>query len=129
VVVMRVDDGSFVDVNPAFEHVTGWTRAEAIGRMPIELGIWRGHEMRALIWGRLRTQQSVTAEPITFHDRSGAAHHATLGCELFDHEGEPYVISILQDIGAGAAPTNTPGVVESVESYRSLFHAAAEGIY
>jgi len=129
VVVMRIDDGAFVDVNPAFERITGWSRAEALGRMPIELGIWQGHETRALIWGRLRTQECLSAAPVTFHDRHGVAHHALLSCEMFEHEGVPHIISILQMVGDGPVPAAQPVSTEPVESYRSLFQSAAEGIY
>ena len=129
VVVMRVDDGAFVDVNPAFERVTGWSRAEAIGQMPITLGIWQDHEVRALIWSRLRTRQHLAAERITFQDRHGRAHHALLSCEMFEQGGETHVISILQAIGDGPTPRTDGTPAEPVESYRSLFQSAAEGIY
>ncbi|HET7845046.1 MAG TPA: PAS domain S-box protein, partial [Xanthomonadales bacterium] len=126
---MRIDDGAFVDVNPAFERVTGWSRAEALGKMPIELGIWQGHETRALIWGRLRTRQCIAGEEVTFFDRAGKPHHAVLSCELFELDGVAHVISLLQEVGDGAMPIATPVHAETVESYRSLFQSAAEGIY
>jgi PAS domain S-box-containing protein len=36
----RWGDGVLVDVNPGFERMSGYSRAEAIGRTTLELGLW-----------------------------------------------------------------------------------------
>ena len=73
VTITRVDDGSFVDVSPLFERYTGYRRDEAIGRLAIDLGLWTDHDVRARIWGQLRTAGYLCAEPVTLVARDGSA--------------------------------------------------------
>ncbi len=51
--VTRADDGSHVDVSSAWQSVLGFSRDEAIGKTPLELGIWhesgRHHDMHDLL--------------------------------------------------------------------------------
>ena len=46
VALMNAADGRFVDVNDAFERITGYPRGQVIGRIPIEVGLWRDPEFR-----------------------------------------------------------------------------------
>ena len=38
--MMRLEDGRLIDVNDSFERLTGFAREEALGRTPLELGLW-----------------------------------------------------------------------------------------
>jgi diguanylate cyclase (GGDEF)-like protein/PAS domain S-box-containing protein len=127
VAVLRVDDGVFVDVNPAFERITGYRRDETIGRLPIDLGIWRSHDVRALIWGLLRTERRLVSLPIEFLARDGRMFRGRLSCEMFEHEGCAHALAMMQDIVASDAPE--PASAMDYGSYRALFMAAAEGLY
>jgi diguanylate cyclase (GGDEF)-like protein/PAS domain S-box-containing protein len=46
VTISRMEDSRFIDVNPAFQALTGWQREEVIGRTAVELGIWPNLEER-----------------------------------------------------------------------------------
>ena len=127
VTITRVDDGSFVDVSPLFERYTGYRRDEAIGRLAIDLGLWTDHDVRARIWGLLRTAGYLCAEPVTLVARDGSALHGYLSCEVFEYQGQTCVLSIMQGLARTQRGRERPG--EAAESYRSLFMAAAEGIY
>jgi PAS domain S-box-containing protein len=39
-VIIRIDDGRFVDINQAFIETMGFEREEVIGRTTVELDIW-----------------------------------------------------------------------------------------
>jgi PAS domain S-box-containing protein len=45
--ITSLEDGRLVEVNEEFVRLTGFTRAEAIGRTPDELGLWIDPEVRA----------------------------------------------------------------------------------
>lgn len=129
VVVMDAADGTIVDVNPAFERVMGYGRDESIGKRPMDLGIWNDLAIRTTIWVRLRSEHRICGEVITFKTRAGREFEGHLHCEMYKHEDKVYVLSIVQDI---AISTNTQRTVSDnavLESYRSLFDAAVEGIY
>ena len=40
IVISRISDGVYVDVNPAFTSVTGWEREEVLGKSSLEIDIW-----------------------------------------------------------------------------------------
>ncbi|HET9482586.1 MAG TPA: PAS domain S-box protein, partial [Xanthomonadales bacterium] len=126
VAVMRVEDGAFIDVNPAFERVLGYPRDEVIGKRSIEIGLWPDLQTRAMIWGRLRAQRSLASQTTVFRARDGTEYLGELSCELFSEAGVPCVFAWMQSMRAVGEPTPE---ARDLESYRALFHAAAEGIY
>jgi PAS domain-containing protein len=44
--ISRLSDGRYVQVNEAFERITGFNRDEVIGRTSLELGIWHRADQR-----------------------------------------------------------------------------------
>jgi diguanylate cyclase (GGDEF)-like protein/PAS domain S-box-containing protein len=127
VAILSVDDGTFVDVNPAFERIVGWSRAEAIGKRTIDLQLWPDFELRASIWAQLRAQRGVNDLSVRFRTRDGTILRGRLDCELMDDgAGTVVVFCLLRDVGPA---DEKPAPREHRESYRALIQAAAEGIY
>jgi diguanylate cyclase (GGDEF)-like protein/PAS domain S-box-containing protein len=129
VAVLDATDGRIVDVNPAFEQVLGIARAEAIGKPTIDLGIWADIETRASVWMRIRSAQRVCGDVISMRSRDGKALHGKLYAELFQDGGRNCVLAIIQDIATGDGAATRTAEQAAIDSYRSLFDAAAEGIY
>lgn len=127
VAVTRWGDGHFVDVNPTFERVLGWSRDEAIGRTPIEIGIWEDPGDREDILNRLLAEGTVSNEPVTFRTRHGRPYDGLITAELVVEDGVEYVFSIIQDITAHNALK--AAIRRAEESYRSIVENATEGIY
>jgi diguanylate cyclase (GGDEF)-like protein/PAS domain S-box-containing protein len=46
ITITRLPEGQYIDVNPGFEKLMGYTLDEIVGRTSIELGIWRRPEDR-----------------------------------------------------------------------------------
>jgi len=38
--ITSIKDHRYVEVNEAFERMTGWLRDEVIGRTPFDIGLW-----------------------------------------------------------------------------------------
>jgi diguanylate cyclase (GGDEF)-like protein/PAS domain S-box-containing protein len=97
--INRLRDGRFVDVNAAFEALTGWTRAEVIGRRADELGLWVDNRDRAGLVQRLgREGGRLRALEMSICDRSGARHVVFGSIEIIHFEGEDYVVAVVIDI-------------------------------
>jgi diguanylate cyclase (GGDEF)-like protein/PAS domain S-box-containing protein len=127
VAALRVEDGAFADVNERFEQVTGYARDQIIGRMPLEVGLWTGPEMRARIWQGLRVERRIRAQRIEFRCRDGALRAGAIDAEYLEHEGTAYVLCFVCE-DAAVAPSISQEEPDR-DGYRSLFHAAIEGIY
>jgi diguanylate cyclase (GGDEF)-like protein/PAS domain S-box-containing protein len=129
VLILDAADGTIVDANPALERTLGWSRAELVGRRPLDLGLWPSVETRSLIWARLRGERRIVNEPLHFARRDGTRLAATLQCELIELDGRVLVLAIAQEAHVESAQGESADAAIDAKSYRSLFLAAREGIY
>lgn len=65
-----------LDVNPAFELLSGIDRHDAIGRTSDELELWDDPDTSAAVLDLTRAQASITDAPIAFRTRTGAVVQA-----------------------------------------------------
>ena len=128
VAVLDAASGCIVDVNPAFENVLGIPRGEALGKRLVDLGIWAQTDTRGSIWMRIRSAQRVCGDIVGMNARDGRTLFGRLYAEVFDDGHHNCVFAIIQDIGEGSADARTSDQA-TIDSYRSLFDAAVEGIY
>lgn len=125
VVVLDAETGLLVDVNPAFVRETGWSRAEAIGRAPVELDLWPAETTRVRIWSQLRGAGRVAGDSIIYRVRSGEHREGRLVAEVIRSGPRALVLAIVQQVAAAAEGSE----VVARGSYRALFNEAAEGMY
>ncbi|HEY3448144.1 MAG TPA: transporter substrate-binding protein [Myxococcales bacterium] len=98
IALFRVVDRVLVDLNPAFEEFTGWTRAQALGRTGLQLNLWADHRRQQEVVDRtLRTGESRGAEA-TIVRRDGAVREALISTRLLDLGGERHMLWLVQDI-------------------------------
>jgi diguanylate cyclase (GGDEF)-like protein/PAS domain S-box-containing protein len=127
VAILEREDGSFVDVNPAFERILGWTRDEVLGRRGVDLDLWPDSQSHAELQAELRAGRKVREMRVRLRSRTGQILQACLDCELMDRGEGIVAFCLLRDCRVeGVAGESEPS---GPESYHALFHAAAEGIY
>ena len=91
-------DDRYIEVNEAFEKITGWSRAEAIGRTPYELGLWLDSGERAAFMRALLSGKSVRNLEVRVRVRNGEIRTGLGSADLIDIEGERCVLSVVADI-------------------------------
>ncbi|MEW6094110.1 MAG: PAS domain S-box protein, partial [Chloroflexota bacterium] len=84
VVLSRLPEGVFVDVNEAFEKTFGYTKQEAVGKTSLELGINPDDEGRARITAMLQAQGSVRDVELMLRTKSGEARAFLVNIDLID---------------------------------------------
>jgi diguanylate cyclase (GGDEF)-like protein/PAS domain S-box-containing protein len=127
VAIMRVADGTILDCNRALTETLGYEREALIGRRPIDLDLWPDRDARAKIWGRLRGEGRVVGLPVSMRARDGRVLGVRIDAEIYQADGEALVFALLRpEAEQGADPDHR---LDDPGSYRSLFLAAAEGIY
>ena len=126
VALLAAGDGRFVDVNPAFERVTGHRLDQVVGRVPIEIGLWSDLEFRAQLWESLSVERRILGVPTRLTCANGRTLESLLHVELVIDAGERRLFCLLQVLPEG----HTQIVSHRYESlYRELFLSAAEGMY
>jgi PAS domain S-box-containing protein len=91
------EDGRFLGVNQRFVELSGYSRAEAVGRTSVELG-WISPDDRARIRDQLRTERRVGGLDLELRARSGKTILARFWGELFTAAGQTCLLSIVQDV-------------------------------
>ena len=98
ITISRLEDGLYLDVNPGWEKIFGWSRDELIGVTAVQVGIWPSLEARQAWVGRLRQQGHVSDMETTLLNKQRDTLIATLSATVIDVGGEPCVLVFIQDI-------------------------------
>lgn len=93
----RRADGTYIDVNPAWEQALGFTRDEALGRTVVEMGIYSPQARAELIEAATRQGQLVGYE-IELTTRGGDKRTVLQSMSSIDVNGEACWLFALHDI-------------------------------
>lgn len=88
IAVTTLADGTFVDVNPAFERQSGYTRAELIGKSTADLGYWSDAEARERFSSEIRRNGVVHARELSMRRRNGEQRDVLVSATLIDAKRE-----------------------------------------
>ncbi len=86
----------FVDVNPAFLAMTGYSREEIVGRTPLDLRLCLDYESRSGSAGGDITP--VRDTPAQIGTRNGELRNVMLSIEAFDLANEKHILLMAQDV-------------------------------
>ncbi len=96
--VSTVKEGRMLDVNRAFETVTGFPRDEAIGKTSYELNLWRRRKDRDRFREILLKNTSLKEEEAEITTKSGETRTVLISAETVELAGEKCMIASAQDI-------------------------------
>jgi len=98
VVISTLDDGTYLEVNQAFLHTTGFTAKEVIGRTSTGLGIWVDPDERDELHEILRQNGRVCNAEVRFRVKSGTILHVLWSAEVIEYGGRQCLIAVTRDI-------------------------------
>jgi PAS domain S-box-containing protein len=93
-----LNDGRLVEVNDTFVEVTGYSRAEAIGKTSVELGLWVSSKDRDEEMAAVRELGQVRNLEYEFRTRDGNQIIGLLSAERIEIGGQPFALTVIQDI-------------------------------
>lgn len=96
--ITRLADGRFVDVNETFVQMTGYSREEALGHTPIEMGFWIEPERRSTGLAQLLSGRFPHNVEERFRMKDGSERTCLISAELLDLNGETCVVTVINDI-------------------------------
>ena len=88
VVITRLVDGAYVEVNEAWSKWFGWSRDEVVGKTSIELGIWTHPGDREEFVRMLQAGVGVRNMECRFRKRSGELADVLISADLLELGGE-----------------------------------------
>ena len=125
IVISRLKDGLFVDVNETWQAMTGYSREEAIGRTSLDLQIWPTPEARARSSRELQEKGSLGGWEQTLLKKSGEPFEALLSGTVMTMAGEEVVLSSWLDIGERKRAEE--GVQRVHEKLTGILESLADG--
>ncbi len=96
--ISTVTDGRFVEVNPAFETLTGHQKKEILGQTSSELGIWLDPAHRARIVDTVRRDGHARDIELPVQVRSGGQRIVLFSAQPLDIGGEACLIIVGRDV-------------------------------
>ena len=98
ITISMIDDGRYLEVNDAFERLSGYSRDEVIGRTALELGIWPDSKEREEVVATLKKDGMLRNREVHFRTKSGTVLTMLRSSEIIDYGGTRCTISVTRDI-------------------------------
>ncbi len=121
VTISRLRDGSFVDANDSALNLLGVERETLIGRTSTELDICFNPSHREQVLQNITIHHSVREVESQLRTQSGDIKTILCSADVIDLDGEPHLVSIIQDI------TDRKKVEEALrrseEKFAKFFHS------
>lgn len=122
--IVQMSNYEILEVNDAWTRVTGYTREEAIGRTPVELGIYDDTAFSEIM-EEATAKGSVRNAEIVSKNRSGEDRVLLVSREVIKIKDEPYLLAMGVDITERKRAQEA--IQQSEKRYRSLFENILEG--
>jgi len=97
-ILTRIEDGLVLDVNPAYEKMTGFTTEESIGKTTIDLNLWETEADRIAVIDTLGSGNAVCERELRFRKKDGSFLVGLFTATLMKISGTPCLLSTVQDI-------------------------------
>jgi len=125
--ITRLADGTYLDVNEAFQRISGYSRQECLGRSALELGIWVDPDQRSALLSLIQTCGEVTGLEAQFRTKDGSILTGMMSGKTLEISGEPCLLTVTTDI---TDQRNAMTALRESESrFRQLVEQAADGIF
>jgi PAS domain S-box-containing protein len=113
--ITRLRDARIVEVNAAFERITGLSREQAVGKTSAELKLWHDPQQRAAVFKLIQMHGYVREHHVLLNARDGQVREALLSSEKFEVGGEQYMFVVQRDV------TETQRAIKALEESEARF--------
>ncbi len=126
VIISRLDDGEYVEVNEAWSRFFGWPREETLGRTSLALGIWVDPAERERFVAPL-VQKGFHSAELRLRKKSGEVCDVVLSAGVIELAGRRCALSSVLDISERKRAE--AALRESERRFRDFAEAAGEYVW
>ena len=127
VTLTRLSDARFIDVNEGFVAMTGYSRAEAVGRSSLDLNLWSDEATREGVLRQVNETGRVRDLERPFRRKDGTLIVCSFSAEVAEIGGERCLIAVTRDLSERKRAE--AALRESEERYRLLTERIGQLIY
>jgi len=98
VVITSLVDQRLMEINEIFSKMYGYTRAEALGKTSVELGIWGDLAQRDEVFDAVKRGAHIREWEVASRTKDGSRGVCDLWIERIDLDGEPCMLTVVRDI-------------------------------
>lgn len=96
--ITHMDDGLIDDVNEGFLAMTGFSRAEVLGKSTLDIRLWNDPDDREKYRALLETSDASASAEFVFRRKDGASFVGGITGRVIGVFDRPHIISVLQDL-------------------------------
>jgi PAS domain S-box-containing protein len=127
VLITRAEDGLCREANEGFFALSGFSRAEVVGRLSLELNVYCDPADRQRIVDELSAKGCIENIELLFRRKDGSRLTGIMSARLFSLDGVPHVISVTRDISARKqADEQARHLLAEVEASRGVLLSVLE---
>jgi two-component system, cell cycle sensor histidine kinase and response regulator CckA len=127
IVIIRMHDGKYLDVNEAFCRLTDFSKKEVIGKTISDIDVIGDSTDREIVKSTLRNDQKVSSLEIKCRKKDGAFLSVLVSARIIMYGDDECLITILTDITE--RKKIEAALRESEEKYRLLTENANDAIF
>jgi len=125
-IISRLSDGVYIDINDEFVRKMGYTQDDAIGMNATDMGLWVDLDDRDHMVDVLRKRGSIQEEKFRFRCRDGSIKIGEMSARIISIGGEPCLLAMIRDITEKIEIQRAQR--ESEEKFRSVVERSLVGI-
>jgi PAS domain S-box-containing protein len=97
-IILTSMEGRYIDVNPSFQRLSGYSRDEVVGHTSREIERWVNPQDRVTLMRLLREQGAVYDFEARLRDKSGTIREMLLSVVPIELDGVPCALSFAHDV-------------------------------
>lgn len=125
--IVDIDERVFVDVNKAFEEITGIEKKDAINKNPDEIPLILNKNDQIMIAKLIRQNKRVINYQTNYLKKNNEMAYCYYSAELFEIKNKNYILNIITDITN--LITSDLALKLSEEKYRLIVENTTDGVY
>ncbi|MBI1749384.1 MAG: PAS domain S-box protein [Acidobacteria bacterium] len=126
IAVVEYDSGKYLDVNDGFLAMTGYRRAEVIGKTSMDFGLWAEASDRSRIREELMKDGAIRNMLVQLRSRAGDVRDMLISAELIELEGVRCALAVARDVTTMSHAQQA--LRDSEEKFSTAFQSSPDAI-